>query len=421
MSNKRRRRRKPRSRRSTVAAAAVATARSAPGAMEGARPSLPGAEPAPGVRRSIKTAQTGLLHRNPTTVPLSRQHTEDTVSDPPASPDPRPGTRPAGKRPWLGKLSVILASSIGSAAVNDLSGTLGYHGLAGGIALLGVVTAATWIRGLDPRARLPRRALWLFLAPAAGAATAAAFSSGTVASILTAAAAILTVGAVLITKELQSAARLLAGAALIVGGAAVIAGGTASIADGNTPLGAAIIPAGAALLAAGAAHIGDRDTLTGAALIAAGAALIAAGAGVIATGGPVTALGNRTVGITVIFFFGVALITDSSLAISADRRPRETALSRRDRLRRLKGLNTTYYAATYAFLTAILAGGSTKFPKGVTSAGAAHITERDTLLWVAFIAFWAAEGALWAWAIGPRTIASRARQAIDWATKPPHP
>lgn len=341
------------------------------------------------------------------------------MSDPPASPDPRPGTRPADKRPWLGKLSVILASIVGSAAVNDLSGTLGYHGLAWGVALLAVITAASWVRGLDPRARLPRRAPWLFLASAAGAATAAALSSGTAASILTAAAAILTIGAVMVTKELQSAARLLAGAALIVGGAAVIADGTASIAGGNTPLGAAIIPAGAAFLAAGAAHIGDRDTLTAAALIPAGAALIAAGAGIIATGEPVTALGNRTVGIIVIFFCGGALITDSSLVMSDDRRPRETALSRRDRLRRLRVPNTTYYATMYAFLTAILAGGSTKLVKGVTSGGAAHITERDTLLSVAFIAFWAAEGARWAWAIGPRAIASRARYAVDWATKAP--
>ncbi len=123
------------------------------------------------------------------------------MSDPPASPAPPPSLGPGGKRPWLGRLSTYLASFAGGAAINDFSGTLGYHGLAGAIALLAVVAAATWIRGLDPRARLPRRALWLFLAPAACMATIAAFSSGTAASILTAAAAILTIGGVLIAQR----------------------------------------------------------------------------------------------------------------------------------------------------------------------------------------------------------------------------
>jgi uncharacterized membrane protein YoaK (UPF0700 family) len=81
-------------------------------------------------------------------------------------------------------------------AVNDLSGTLGYRGLGGVFAIAGVVAATTWVRGLDTRAWLPQHASWLFLTPAAAAATAAAFSPRASAGILTAIAVILTAGAV---------------------------------------------------------------------------------------------------------------------------------------------------------------------------------------------------------------------------------
>ena len=94
------------------------------------------------------------------------------MSDLPAT----PGSSPPGKRLWLGKLATVLASAAGGIAVNDLSGSLGYHGLAGAFALFGVVAAASWIRALDSRARLVRLAPWLFLAPAACIAATAALS-----------------------------------------------------------------------------------------------------------------------------------------------------------------------------------------------------------------------------------------------------
>lgn len=359
----------------------------------------------------------GRPHRNPTILHSTGSTREPTLSDLPASPDPHPGTSPADKLPWLAKLATYLASFAAGAAVNDLSTTLGYHGLAGAIALLGVVTAATWIRGLDPRARLPRGAPWLFLAPAACAAATAALSSGAAADILTAIAAILTVGAVLIARELQSAARLLAGAALIVGGAAVIAGGTASIADGNTPLGAAVLPAGVAFIAGGIAHIGDRDRAAGAALITAGAAVIATGTAVIATGTVINFV-NTTVGLVVIFWIGASVITDGPVLIIGSRRPPDVALYR-DHIRQAKRALAPLYSAMGAVTISILAGGLSRFAKGVTPAGSAHIAERDILALVATGALLAATGVLWAAAIGPRAIASRARQAIDWATKPP--
>lgn len=340
------------------------------------------------------------------------------MSEPPASPSPPPGTRPAGKHSWLGRLSASLASFAGGWAADDFKSTLGFHGLAGAIAFMAVVTAATWIRGLDPRARLPRRAPWLFLGPAAVAAASAAFSSGTAASILTAAAAILTVGAVLIAKELQSAARLLTGAALIVGGAAIIAAGAASIADGNTPLGTALIPGAVAYLTAGVAYIGDRDTVAGAAIITAGAALIMAGAALIAAGAAVNAIFNTTIGLASIFGNGAMLIFVGPGIISSSR-GQGSAAYLPDHIRRAHVAFVNLYAALTAIFTAVIAGGSTKVTKDVTPGGAAHIAESGTLLWVTLIAILAGAGVLVAASIGPRVLAAWLGQAIDWATKAP--
>src|ERR1700722_19319685 len=109
--------------------------------------------------------------------------------------------------PWLRTLAASLPGVACGWAINQFSSSLGYSGLAGVVALTGVVGVAVWIRGLNPRARLPRYAPWLFMIPAACVAAIAAFSARSTASILTLIAAILTVGAVLITQELLSVAR----------------------------------------------------------------------------------------------------------------------------------------------------------------------------------------------------------------------
>jgi hypothetical protein len=76
--------------------------------------------------------------------------------------DGKSPSRPAGSerrpRTWLARVPAALASFAGGMTVNDLSGTTGYHGLAGVVALTAVVTAAAWIRTLDSRAGLPRGA-----------------------------------------------------------------------------------------------------------------------------------------------------------------------------------------------------------------------------------------------------------------------
>ena len=189
----------------------------------------------------------------------------DLLDEPGAKPENAPADKaenPArSTRSWLGRLALCLAPLSVDMAVNHFSGSLGYPGLAGVLALTGVVAAAAWIRGLNPRARLPRYALWLFMVPAACLAAIAAFSSGPTVSILTVIAAVLTVGAVLITKELLSVARLLEGMAFVAVGAALVAGGPEALADRFALLGIASIAVGAGFMAYGVAAIANRDAL----------------------------------------------------------------------------------------------------------------------------------------------------------------
>lgn len=219
---------------------------------------------------------------------------------------------------WLGRLATYIASFAGGMAVNDVSGTVGYPGLAGAVALSGVVTAAVWIRGLDPRARLARYAPPIILLLAGCAALFAAFSSGSTVSLWTGTAAVLTVGAVLIANELDSAATLLIAGGTIAVGVAIIAVGLTYITNGKVLLGAAFIAAGARLVAFGLTRIADRKQLIrvpgrrqavarwampilGVVLIAFGAAFIGfgavlAGAGAIVAGVGYIARGVATLG-----------------------------------------------------------------------------------------------------------------------------
>jgi hypothetical protein len=218
-------------------------------------------------------------------------------------------------------------------AVNDISGILGYPGLAGATALTGVVAAAAWIRGLDPHARLPRYAPWLFLLPAGLAAIIAALSSGTIVSLTAALAAALTVCAVLAAKELESAARLLAGAAEIALGAALVSLGAALTKGHDAWTGTVLIAFGAARILRGVGLTAPRHTnselpnggqpLVGAMRIAFGAAAIAAGAGGIApqlrfiTSGPHSSGGQAFVILigAGLIVFGAAAITSGVRAI----------------------------------------------------------------------------------------------------------
>src|ERR1700722_6814437 len=180
--------------------------------------------------------------------------------------------RPA-RNAWLGRLSTYIVSFAWGLTV--AYGRLEYRGLAGAVALSGVLAAAVWIRGLGARAGVARYAPPLLLVPAGCAAGIAAFSSGPAVSIFTAAAAVLTVGAVLVAKELRSAAMLLLGAPFIALGAPFIVVGAAIMANRAVLDGAAVIAVGAAVITVGVALSAGRATLARAGVITVGAGVIA--------------------------------------------------------------------------------------------------------------------------------------------------
>ena len=174
---------------------------------------------------------------------------------------------------WKDKLTTTAVGATCSIALNDLSGTLGYHGLAGVLAVLGVTAAATWIRR-HKRVRLSRPGPWLFLVPAAAAAIAAAVTAGPWPEMLTAGAVILIVGAILLASDLAQAADLL-GRITLVGLALVFCrAGALSLADQKTPVGTALLLIGLALAATGLLLTDDRGAFLGAAAISLGLAFI---------------------------------------------------------------------------------------------------------------------------------------------------
>jgi hypothetical protein len=287
-------------------------------------------------------------------------------------------------------------------AVNDVSGTLGYHGLAGAVALSGVVTAAVWIRRLDQRARLPQYALWLFLVPAACAAAIAAFSSGPVGSILAALAVVLTVGAVLVTKELPSAVRVLIVAALIAFVAALIAdravvfsavaAGAARFAHAGTLAWTAAAIA-VVLMAITSAKKPSRvmKMLSGAAYIALGAAIIAVGA-------------TENSAKDVLFGAGIIVVGPASIAWEA--------LVNAGRFVLFGAISIAIGAGYLVLGAVIIADGGVLGPMAANADG-------RVLFETGTIAFGAGCIALGAVAIGPRAVIIRVRRAVEWWTKVP--
>jgi hypothetical protein len=340
-----------------------------------------------------------------TLLPYRGSKAEGAVSDLPDGPGTRPGNasveraeNPArSTRSWLGRLALCLASIAGEMAVSAFSGSLGYPGLAGVVALTGVVAAAAWIRGLNPRARLPRYALWLFMVPAACLAAIAAFNSGPTVAILTVIAAVLTVGAVLITKELLSVSRLLEGMAFVALGAALVAGGLRALTDGFALMGMASIVVGAGFMAYGAAAIADRDALMEIAKNVYAIAIIPFAIAITteprAYIGPTFSAGAATP-VKIAAVTAVAAVVAVWVARFAGR----VKLASRIKL------------ATGALIT---------FGVSIIVIGAVAVAGRSALLGAAGIALGAAPVAFGVAIIGPRTIVTRVRQAVDWATQVP--
>ena len=170
---------------------------------------------------------------------------------------------------WQNVVSALTGVAV-AVAVNDLS-ALSHRAQTELFAAVAVVTAAWGIRELPPRARLPRYARWLFLAPAAAATVTAALSPVRSAFILAAVAVILTASAVVLATRLEAAAELLSRAALVGGGVEFIGDGGALLAHRHFLIGATFAGLGVALAGTGLALLTDRrPSLIGAATVSAG-------------------------------------------------------------------------------------------------------------------------------------------------------
>lgn len=316
----------------------------------------------------------------------------ESVGGPETAPSGRAENPQRLERPWVGRLSTYLASFAGGMAVNDFSASSGYHGLAEAVALTAVVVAATWIRGLNPRARLPRHASWLFITPGACLAGIAAFISGPTSAVLTTVAALLTLAAVLVTKELVSAARLLHGVAFVAIGAGSITFGSEALDKGYALLGAATIAMGAGFAAYGVATIADNNWLIEAAkyaLTIAGIPLVIA-----VTGDPSPHVGTTLSSGSKPLLMGAGIVAIvAGIAMCLPKIARSRALA--------AAAITALGAAYIAFGAAVLAD------------------TRNALMGTAMCALGGGCLVLGVALIGRRTITFRARLAVDWATKVP--
>jgi hypothetical protein len=292
---------------------------------------------------------------------------------------------------WMGRLALFLAPIAGGTAAGQFSGSLRYPGLVGVVALTGVLAATAWIRGLNPRARLPRYAPWFFMVPAACLATIAAFSTGSAVASLTVIAAVLTVGAVLITKELLSVARILQGVAFVAVGAAFVAGGPHALADQFPLMGISSIAVGSGFMAYGMATIADREALTE---IARNVYAIASIPLAIA----VTIEPKAHIGPT----FGPSTGTPVKVAAFA-----------------AAAAIAAWWVSRVAGRVAVATGALITFGLAVIVIGTVALADRSALLGAAGIALGTAFVALGVAIISPRTIVARIRQVADWATEVP--
>ena len=293
--------------------------------------------------------------------------------------------------PWLGKLGACLVSFACGIAVNDFSGASGFPGLAGALALCGVVVAAARIRRLNPRARLPQYSPWLFITSAACLAAIAAFSSGSTVVILMIMAAALTVGAVFMVNDLLSVAMLLQGVAFVAVGAAVFSFGSEALANRHALTGSASIALGISLVASGAAAMADRDRLVEAAANLRFLACIQFGIAFATDHSPRVG-GTMDAGTRPVMFGAAIVLTAAAIA---------------------------WRAAVIARRRKLAAGALAAFGAGFNAFGAAFLASHATLAGTASMALGAATIAMSVAIIGPRTIAARVRQVVDWATKAP--
>jgi hypothetical protein len=198
--------------------------------------------------------------------------------------DREPG-RPATEADWRRQCATGLLGLAAGMGVNLLSGDVGYAGVAAFAAAGAVVTAASWLRRLPPRAPLVQLGSRALLGLAFGSAVVAAVFgavSRTGAGAATLASVVFVTGAVLVQVDRDRAVYLLAGAAPVGGGVAVVGLAVGVLADGNLLLGMAGLAGGLASFGYGVAVV--RRVNCGPAVIVGGLALVCAGAAATADG-----------------------------------------------------------------------------------------------------------------------------------------
>jgi hypothetical protein len=175
----------------------------------------------------------------------------------------------------MDKLKVLITTAQGAAwgmALNDLSGTLAYRGLAGMLAALAVAGAAIYIRGRHELAPISQLGSWLFLVPAMAAAIAAEVTKGPWPEVLTAGAVVLVAGAVLLVDDLQEAAERLGSVALVGLALTFFRAGVFLLVGWDATAGIVLLLAGLAFAATGLFLTHGREALLGAAAVSLGLA-----------------------------------------------------------------------------------------------------------------------------------------------------
>ena len=205
--------------------------------------------------------------------------------------------REGARRPastWGHRLTSACVALASGMAVNQLSNTLGYKGVAGASAAAGIVAGVFWLRRLPPRAPLLRYSFRALLLSALVAVVAAFVMLSTWTAYLAFAAIGLTVIAASLTINFYVSCAVLGGASAVGAGVAVITDGLALSHHvtatpvleplAKTPEPIVVIVAGALAIGGGVALVTVRDTARVAPLMPIGIAIAVSGLALIAAG-----------------------------------------------------------------------------------------------------------------------------------------
>ena len=209
-----------------------------------------------------------------------------------ARPERQDDRQPTPK--WGHRLTSACVALASGLAVNQLSSTLGYRGLAGASIAVGIVAGVFWLRALPPRAPLLRYSFRALLLSAFVAVVAAFVVRSTWTVYLAFAAAGLTAMAASLTIDFFISCAVLGGASTVGAGVAIISDGLTLVPRvtsspvleplAQTPEPIVLMAAGALAIGGGVALIVVRDTDRVSPLVRIGIAIAMAGFATIIVG-----------------------------------------------------------------------------------------------------------------------------------------